>query len=105
MRGDFKKELLLKGEQYPEVSFQITTRWNSRKIIFLINVLSNQTATSDWLSMFLEEGGVNCVNLNKAMLTKIRETQLAKFQQGIVQVLSCTDVASRGLDTTRVSTE
>ncbi|KAI5751783.1 hypothetical protein M8J77_010801 [Diaphorina citri] len=64
-------------------------------------IFSNKTSTCDWLSMFLQESGIDACNLNKAMLLNIREGQLAKFQQGICNVISCTDVASRGLDTTR----
>lgn len=64
-------------------------------------VFANKSPTSDFVSMFLTNGGVNCVNLNGDMLQKIRIGQFEKFQSGEVDVLSTTDVASRGLDTTR----
>lgn len=64
-------------------------------------VFGNKSPTSDFVSLFLTNGGVNCVNLNGDMLQKIRIGQFEKFQSGEVDVLSTTDVASRGLDTTR----
>lgn len=64
-------------------------------------VFGNKSQTSDFVSLFLTNGGVNCVNLNGDMLQKIRVGQFEKFQSGEVDVLSTTDVGSRGLDTTR----
>lgn len=54
--------------------------------------------------MFLNENGVSCVNLNGDMPTDVRAGRFDQFQRGFVDVLSCTDVASRGLDTIRVTT-
>lgn len=65
-------------------------------------IFGNKSVTSDYISIFLNDNGVNCVALNGDMLHKIRVGQFAKFQSGEVNVLSTTDVASRGLDTTRV---
>lgn len=65
-------------------------------------VFGNKSATSDYVSMFLNDHGVSCVNLNGDMLQQIRVGQFEKFQTGEVNVLSTTDIASRGLDTTRV---
>lgn len=67
-----------------------------------IIVFSNKSATSDYVSMFLNENGVECVNLNGTMPADMRLGQFEKFQSGQVEVLSTTDMASRGLDTTRV---
>lgn len=67
-----------------------------------IIVFCNKSATSDYVSMFLNENGVGCVNLNGDMPADMRLGQFAKFQSGIVDVLATTDMASRGLDTTRV---
>lgn len=68
-------------------------------------VFSNKSATSDYVSMFLNENGVNCINLNGDMPADLRIGQFEKFQSGQVDVLSTTDMASRGLDTTRVNYE
>ncbi|XP_063240676.1 probable ATP-dependent RNA helicase DDX28 isoform X2 [Bacillus rossius redtenbacheri] len=65
-------------------------------------VFSNKSATSDWVSMFLNENGVDCVNLNKDMPLALRKGVFEKFQRGEANVISCTDIGSRGLDTVRV---
>ncbi|EDW65024.1 probable ATP-dependent RNA helicase DDX28 [Drosophila virilis] len=64
-------------------------------------VFSNKSATSDYVSIFLNNSGVNCLNLNGDMLMKIRLGRFEEFQRGQCDVLSTTDVGSRGLDTTR----
>jgi superfamily II DNA/RNA helicase len=53
--------------------------------------------------MFLNENGVKCVNLNGNMPLDIRTGKLYSFQSGDVDVISCTDIGSRGIDTIRVS--
>ncbi|KAH8333526.1 hypothetical protein KR059_000501 [Drosophila kikkawai] len=64
-------------------------------------LFSNKSATSDYVSIFLNNSGVNCLNLNGDMLMKIRLGRFEQFQNGGCDVLSTTDVGSRGLDTTR----
>ncbi|KAF4521557.1 hypothetical protein B566_EDAN001277 [Ephemera danica] len=64
-------------------------------------IFSNKSSTSDWISMFLNESEVHCVNLNAEMHRIIRRGKFQQFQDGMVYVLSTTDVGSRGLDTTR----
>ncbi|XP_034474690.1 probable ATP-dependent RNA helicase DDX28 [Drosophila innubila] len=64
-------------------------------------VFSNKSATSDYVSIFLNNSGINCINLNGDMLMKIRLGRFEEFQRGDCDVLSTTDVGSRGLDTTR----
>lgn len=68
-----------------------------------VMIFGNKSATSDYVSIFLNDHGVDCINLNGDMLQKIRAGRFESFQHGQVHVLSTTDVASRGLDTTRVS--
>jgi hypothetical protein len=53
--------------------------------------------------MFLNENGVKCVNLNGKMPVDIRTGKLGLFQSGDVDVISCTDIGSRGINTVRVS--
>lgn len=67
-----------------------------------IIVFSNKSATSDYVSMFLNENNVECLNLNGDMLADFRIGMFDKFQTGAVDILSTTDMASRGLNTTRV---
>ncbi|KAK7790571.1 hypothetical protein R5R35_002025 [Gryllus longicercus] len=65
-------------------------------------IFSNKTATCDWISMFLKENGVKCSNLNGDMNYYFRLGKFREFQSGEVDVLSSTDMGSRGLDTVRV---
>lgn len=62
-------------------------------------VFSNQAQRCDWVSLFLNENGVKCVNLNGAMSHHLRQDRYQHFADGRQLVLSCTDVVSRGLDT------
>lgn len=66
-------------------------------------VFSNKKTSSDYVSIFLNDHGIDSVSMNKAALEKIRRQQFQKFQTGQVNVLSTTDLASRGLDTKRVN--
>jgi ATP-dependent RNA helicase DDX28 len=72
------------------------TRKNRPLIIF-----GNKSQTSDYVSLFLNDNGIECINLNGDMQMHFRVGRFEKFQEGNVNVLSTTDVASRGLDTTR----
>lgn len=62
-------------------------------------VFSNKSDRCDWISMFLNENGIPCVNLNGDMNQALRNGRFAQFQSGKFSVISCTDVVSRGLDT------
>ncbi|KAJ3631819.1 hypothetical protein MTP99_012925 [Tenebrio molitor] len=53
--------------------------------------------------MFLRENGVPCSNINGDMKYAIRVEQWNSFIKGETQILSATDVGSRGLDTTQVT--
>lgn len=66
-------------------------------------VFSNRTPTADFVSLMLNEAGVECLNLTGDMQVVIREGRFARFQSGQCPVLSTTDVGSRGLDTSRVA--
>ncbi|XP_068217275.1 probable ATP-dependent RNA helicase DDX28 [Palaemon carinicauda] len=66
-------------------------------------IFSNNSKTCDWLSLFLNENGISCVNLNGYMPAIVRNDQFRKFQDGEVIALSCTDLASRGLDTSKAA--
>lgn len=65
-------------------------------------IFSNKSSSCDYVSLFLNDHDIECVNVNGDMSSTIRIGQFDKFQTGQVHVLSTTDVASRGLDTTRV---
>jgi len=63
-------------------------------------IFSNKSNRCDWVSMFLNENGIACTNLNGTMSQHFRENRYEDFKNGKHLVLSCTDIVSRGLDTT-----
>lgn len=65
-------------------------------------VFCNSAATVNWLGHTLEEMGMCHMRLQGEMPAAMREGIFQKFQKGLVDVLVCTDIASRGLDTQRV---
>ncbi|XP_041988504.1 probable ATP-dependent RNA helicase DDX28 [Aricia agestis] len=66
-----------------------------------VMIFSNKTATCDFVSMFLNENNIECVNLNRQMIVPLKIGKLEEYSSGRVNVLSCTDIASRGLDILR----
>lgn len=65
-------------------------------------IFSNKNATCHWITMFLKEHNVKCTNINGDMNYYNRLEQWQQFLSGNVNILSATDVGSRGLDTTQV---
>lgn len=64
-------------------------------------IFSNTSKGSDWISLFLNENDVPCINLHGDMAAGLREGRFKAFQSGKVMALSCTDLTSRGLDTVK----
>ncbi|XP_031618864.1 probable ATP-dependent RNA helicase DDX28 [Contarinia nasturtii] len=64
-------------------------------------VFSNKRESSDFVSIFLNDHDIEACSMNNSLIEKIRRQQFKKFQSGQVNVLSTTDLASRGLDTKR----
>ncbi|XP_028999550.1 probable ATP-dependent RNA helicase DDX28 [Betta splendens] len=65
-------------------------------------VFCNKSTTVNWLGYSLEEMGVQHARLQGEMPAAVRTGIFQSFQRGSVDVLICTDIASRGLDTSRV---
>ncbi|XP_051235381.1 probable ATP-dependent RNA helicase DDX28 [Dicentrarchus labrax] len=65
-------------------------------------VFCNKSATVNWLGYSLDEMGVQHARLQGEMPAAVRAGIFRSFQKGAVDVLLCTDIASRGLDTSRV---
>lgn len=65
-------------------------------------VFCNKSATVNWVGYTLEEMGVPHVRLQGEMPAAVRAGIFHSFQKGVTNVLVCTDIASRGLDTSRV---
>ncbi|XP_068174460.1 probable ATP-dependent RNA helicase DDX28 [Antennarius striatus] len=66
-------------------------------------VFCNKSSTVNWLGYSLDEMGVRHARLQGEMPAAVRSGIFRSFQKGMVDVLICTDIASRGLDTSRVS--
>ncbi|XP_069757642.1 probable ATP-dependent RNA helicase DDX28 [Narcine bancroftii] len=67
-----------------------------------ILVFCNNAATVNWLGYVLEDHSIKHSRLQGNMEAEKRAGIFCAFQQGLVDVLLCTDIASRGLDTQRV---
>lgn len=65
-------------------------------------VFCNKSSTVNWIGYSLEEMGVKHARLQGEMPAAVRAGIFHSFQKGNVDVLVCTDIASRGLDTSRV---
>lgn len=65
-------------------------------------VFCNKAPTVNWLGYSLEDMGVRHDRLQGEMPAAVRAGMFHRFQKGAVDVLICTDIASRGLDTSRV---
>ena len=66
-------------------------------------IFSNRSDSSNWIYHYLNDNGIQCLRLNKDISDTERLDQLERFQSGECDVISCTDLGSRGLDTIRVS--
>lgn len=65
-------------------------------------IFSNRTPMSNWIHGFMRQNEIDCLKLNKSLTDLQRLDTFDRFQSGDCDVLSCTDLASRGLDTVRV---
>lgn len=109
-----KAEELLKvvkrdvAENRPVMIFRLVESsifvWSFCIFVVQLNVLffSNDSATSNWICHFLNDNGIKCIRANGEMDNADRLSQFQEFRLGYVNVISCTDLTSRGLDTTRV---
>ncbi len=62
-------------------------------------IFSNKSSTSQFLTHFLKDHKIRSVALNGHTDVPERRENLRRFLSGEVNVLTCTDLASRGLDT------
>ena len=65
-------------------------------------IFSDRTPMSNYVCAFLRENGIDCLRLNKSLGEYERLENFRRFQSGDCDFMSCTNLASRGLDTTRV---
>ncbi|KAM9302135.1 putative ATP-dependent RNA helicase DDX28 [Gastrophryne carolinensis] len=67
-------------------------------------VFCNHSSTVNWLGYILDDHGIKQARLHGQMPAAMRLGIFDSFQKGRVDVLLCTDLASRGLDSCRVGT-
>uniref|UniRef100_A0A6B0VDR7 RNA helicase n=1 Tax=Ixodes ricinus TaxID=34613 RepID=A0A6B0VDR7_IXORI len=67
-----------------------------------VMVFSNATPSCKWVAHFLAENNVSVTSLHGDLLLKDRRESYNRFSSGEATVLACTDLGSRGLDTTHV---
>ncbi|XP_015121420.1 probable ATP-dependent RNA helicase DDX28 isoform X2 [Diachasma alloeum] len=65
-------------------------------------IFSNNAATADWVSIFLNQMNVKTVALNGNHPVEIRRDKYWDFRNGRVHILSTTNSSGRGLDTITV---
>ncbi|XP_078400354.1 putative ATP-dependent RNA helicase DDX28 [Cetorhinus maximus] len=65
-------------------------------------VFCNSAATVNWLGYVLDDHSIKHSRLQGNMKAEKRSGIFCMFQQGLIDLLVCTDIASRGLDTQRV---
>uniref|UniRef100_A0A8C6UZC4 RNA helicase n=1 Tax=Neogobius melanostomus TaxID=47308 RepID=A0A8C6UZC4_9GOBI len=92
--------LKVKGaEKILELHQVLKERGNEKGAVL---VFCNKSTTANWLGYSLEEMGVKHSRLQGQMAAAVRSGIFHQFQKGATDVLVCTDIASRGLDTSRV---
>lgn len=93
-----QKFLRLVGKQRSEKLLEILRNSpNDSTMIF-----SNKVTTATYVYKFLKENDINACLFYSAMPDDKREEVIEKFMSGECKVMSCTDIASRGLDTIHV---
>ncbi|NWU89349.1 DDX28 helicase, partial [Upupa epops] len=65
-------------------------------------IFCNSASTVNWLGYILDDHRIKHLRLQGQMCATARANIFASFQKGDVNVLVCTDLASRGLDTSSV---
>ncbi|XP_003222990.1 probable ATP-dependent RNA helicase DDX28 [Anolis carolinensis] len=65
-------------------------------------IFCNGASTVNWLSYILDDHKIKHLRLQGQMQADMRAGIFDNFQKGHSDILVCTDIASRGLDTTRV---
>ncbi|XP_019631042.1 PREDICTED: probable ATP-dependent RNA helicase DDX28 [Branchiostoma belcheri] len=65
-------------------------------------VFCNTFSSADWLSHTLRENNIKHSKITGKLSATVRLGIFKEFQDGLTDVLVCTDIASRGLDTVRV---
>uniref|UniRef100_U3KJK6 DEAD-box helicase 28 n=1 Tax=Ficedula albicollis TaxID=59894 RepID=U3KJK6_FICAL len=95
-----QKFVRLKGQdKLPELLLLLKERPSSGGAVL---IFCNSASTVNWLSYILDDHKIKHLRLQGQMSAAARAGIFASFQKGEVSVLVCTDLASRGLDTSSV---
>uniref|UniRef100_A0A8C5JMC3 RNA helicase n=1 Tax=Junco hyemalis TaxID=40217 RepID=A0A8C5JMC3_JUNHY len=95
-----QKFVRLKGrDKLPELLQLLKERPSSGGAVL---IFCNSASTVNWLGYILDDHRIKHLRLQGQMSAAARAGIFASFQKGDVSVLVCTDLASRGLDTSSV---
>ncbi|XP_018430712.1 PREDICTED: probable ATP-dependent RNA helicase DDX28 [Nanorana parkeri] len=91
------------ADKVPEV-LQMLKQHAAEKHMSGIFIFCNTSKTVNWLSYILDDHGIKHTRLHGQMPAEMRLGIFEAFQKGQTDVLVCTNIASRGLDSCRVGT-
>ncbi|KAM9228418.1 putative ATP-dependent RNA helicase DDX28 [Leptosomus discolor] len=95
-----QKFVRLKGrDKLPELLQLLKERSASSGAVL---IFCNSASTVNWLGYILDDHKIKHLRLQGQMSAAARADIFASFQKGDVSILVCTDLASRGLDTSSV---
>nr|XP_033797312.1 probable ATP-dependent RNA helicase DDX28 [Geotrypetes seraphini] len=97
-----QKFLKVKGANKLAELLQIIKEQATEKQASGILVFCNSSSTVNWLGYILDDHNIKHLRLQGQMPAAVRAGIFNTFQKGLVDVLVCTDIASRGLDSRRV---
>ncbi|XP_073461229.1 probable ATP-dependent RNA helicase DDX28 [Aquarana catesbeiana] len=92
-----------RADKVPEL-LQILKQHAAEKPKPGIQIFCNASKTVNWLSYILDDHGIKHTRLHGRIPADLRLGIFEAFQKGQTDVLVCTNVASRGLDSCRVGT-
>ncbi|XP_064602534.1 probable ATP-dependent RNA helicase DDX28 [Liolophura sinensis] len=95
-----QKFIRLRPSSKPENILRLSKQSILKSIPTLI--FCNKTTTCSWLTRFLDASDVDNMFMSGFLTEKSRAGRFESFQNGEHNILVCTDIASRGLDTLRV---
>ncbi|KAF2360864.1 DEAD/DEAH box helicase domain [Trinorchestia longiramus] len=83
--------------QKKEKMLEIAMQAHKKKLPTII--FSNKSETVDWVGLTLKDANIDCIHLTSKLHSVTRIELYKAFIEGEVNVLSATDLVSRGLDT------
>ncbi|KAK2181810.1 hypothetical protein NP493_375g02085 [Ridgeia piscesae] len=94
-----QKFVRIGSDQKPETLLKALKSNSTRRVPTL--VFCNRSNTANYVGHFLNDNNIGNVVLHAQMPQKVREGRFDQFQNGETEVLVCTDIMSRGMDTIR----